>query len=126
MDGPRLSTSGHSHFSSRQTRLLQLGTFVGRCAGAASGNQPRADNQKSRRLTGVTRRNQSDSFAATSWLAPVTPEEEPSQNPEVQASEAVSHPAIRPKKSESSSDRYPGPLHAHRTLGSRERTTDTL
>src|SRR5947199_8611294 len=99
MDGSRLSTSGRSHFSSGQTRLLQLGTFVGRCAGAASGNQRRADNKKSRRLTGVTRRTQSGSFAATSWLAPVKPEEEPSQNPEVQASEEVSRPAIRPQKS---------------------------
>src|SRR6476660_444036 len=37
MDGARLSASGRPHLSSRQTRLLQLGRFVGRCAGAAVG-----------------------------------------------------------------------------------------
>src|SRR5262249_10037557 len=37
MDRPRLSAGGCSHFSSRQTRLLQFGRSVGRCAGAAVG-----------------------------------------------------------------------------------------
>ena len=58
--------------------------------------------------------------SATSWLAPATAEEEPSKNPVGQVLEAVSHPAIRPQKSASSSDRCPGPLHARHTRGSRE------
>src|SRR4051812_1489255 len=37
MDGARLSASGRSRFSSRQTGLLQLGRFVGRCRSAAVG-----------------------------------------------------------------------------------------
>src|SRR5262245_50065589 len=37
MDGARLSTRCCAHFSSRQTRLLQLGRFMGRRAGAAVG-----------------------------------------------------------------------------------------
>src|SRR6476661_3441753 len=37
MDGARLSASSRPHFSSRQTRLLQFGRFVGRCPGAAVG-----------------------------------------------------------------------------------------
>jgi hypothetical protein len=73
-----------------------------------------------------SRRSLSVASVATSWLGPVTAEAEPSEHPEhpenlvAQVLEAVSHPAIRPQKSGSSSDRCPGPLHARRTRGSRE------
>src|SRR5215475_14183520 len=50
MDGPGLPTSGRPHFSSRQTRILQLGRFVGRCAGAAVGiGAKRLDKKESAR-----------------------------------------------------------------------------
>src|SRR5215216_8007774 len=51
MDGPRLSTSGRSHFSSRQTLLLQLGRFVGRCAGVAVGISSQGVTASSRHLS---------------------------------------------------------------------------
>jgi len=84
-----------------------------------SGNRCQALRQKSRRVTGVTRRTQSECLAATSWLAPVTAEVESWENPVGQALEAVSRPAIRLQKSASSSLRCPGPLPARHTRGSR-------
>src|SRR4051812_44164552 len=118
MDGPRLSTSGHPHFSSRQTRLLQLGGFVGRCAGAAVGIRVKPldkrfaahSTERMRFDTGApmcgtrqpaftVRRAQeprglllNDAFAATSWSAPVAPEEASSANPVAPVLAVVSHP----------------------------------
>src|SRR6476646_4837107 len=125
MDGARLSASSRPHFSSRQTRLLQFGRFVGRCPGAAVGISSQ----------GVTAYQPSPlklpkpsllerHVSSTSWLAPVAAEEEPSENPAkhpvAQVLAAVSHPAIRRQKSGSSSDRCPDPLRARHTRGSRE------
>src|SRR6476646_10801595 len=127
MDGARLSASRHSHFSSRQTRLLQLGRFVGRCASAAVGisSQGVTASQSSPlkpidiQLALLERR-----VSPTSWLAPVAAEaelsENPAEHPPEQVLEAVSRPAIRRQKSGSNSDRCPDPLHARHTRGSPE------
>src|SRR4030095_15614233 len=135
MDGPRLSSGGRPHFSSRQTRLLQPGGFVGRCPCGAVGISSQAVTapppETFRGCLGSPRRIRpvvGPSFferrvSAISWSARVTAQVEPSENlPEQleQVLEAVSHPPNRRQKSESSSDRYPAPLHARHTRGSPE------
>src|SRR5215475_2644667 len=121
MDGPRLSSSGRPHFSSRQTRLLQPGGFVGRCPSSAVGISSQAVTApQPRKLSGLPKFAAANpscggpSFferrvSAISWSARVTAQVEPSENlPEQleQVLEAVSHPPNRRQKSGSSSDRY--------------------
>src|SRR5215831_2723679 len=130
MDGARLPASGCPHFSSRQTRLLQPGRFMGRRTGAAVGTsiKPLEERLSAHRsdapLPKYSRRVTSWSAlarAATEFLAirGAYSSERP-ENPAKQTSEEASPPAIRLQKLVSSSDRCPGPWRARRKQGSPE------